>query len=1380
MHPRPATLPSLALVFSLASLPLAAQGAAGAHGREGPASSPTPHYVVDHWGLEDGLPSEFIRDLVQTSDGYLWMISGGQLVRFDGLSFTTFQGGTPGDPLGIPGGLAAGRGDTLWIVQGSTTGKPAQSTAEGGLARSRGAIIARADGRFIVRADLPTTDSGVSWRSIAQSPTTGRLWVHSSSRLSEWTSHGLRLRYRGSLANGVEGGDWRPQVAFDRWGTLWVQDGSTHVAGPLRDGHVEPLGNAAGRVLVTRPSTGEVLATRKRHGRLEVVDDHGRVVASCPAGSGRIPRVVDRDGRLWVTAPDGVEVYDRRHRAPVAVVKLPASVVVDRMLEDREGDLWLGTATSGIFRIRTAPFRTYSLGEGIATRQVRSVSSGGGDDVLVVDALGNLYRIHDGTVARVHPGPPPPGIRGRDEEVSAALVDSRGTLWMSVTDRAGASYLVGRRPDGRRLVLEMPEAAGRIVEDRRRGGVLWVATDHGLFEVEPYGAGGPRLLARFLRDRQIHDVLVGRRGNVWVSTFSGLVRIAGGKAETVPGSFRAPPRALWQDADGDLWIGTNGGGLVRYRDGTMRTVTMADGLADNVVSSIMDDGAGNLWMGGNRYIQRVALADLQAFLAGRKKRVDGVGYDRHDGLVSPEGSGEPGYRAPDGRLWFPTFGGAAVVDPAAAIAADRVPPLVHIDALEVDGAPVPDTGRLRLETGRRNVEVLYDAVSLRNPDAVRFEHRLVGFDPHWIGPGSSRSATYTNLPPGRYTFRVRARNGGGVWSTNEASVSFVVPPLFRETVWFYLLCAAGFVALVWGVFTLRNRALRARQVDLEHQVDERTRELTREKERTEEALATVAAQAEQLRSLDEAKSRFFANVSHEFRTPLSLILGPLRDLEGDAELRGESRKRVGIVLRSGERLVRLVDQLLDAARLEAGALKLEPSVADIVPLLRGIAGSFQAVAEARERRFDIDLPEGPVWVSFDAEPIEKVVTNLLANAFKFTEAGGRVWLRACVEEDGREGAGHGEGTLALRVEDDGPGVPPEDRERIFERFHQVDASSSRSHEGVGLGLSLSRELVELHGGEITVGDSPAGGASFRVTLPLVEGHHALEATERAGGESEVPEAAAERDAAPGAASGSLLDQPVALLAEDNPDLRAWVRRHLEARYRVVEAPDGRKALEMARSLVPDVVVSDVMMPGIDGEELCRAIKADPELHFVPVILLTARAARADRLSGLRSGADGYLSKPFDIQELMLLIDNVAATRRNLRERAASVGLPPVRPPWEGRPVDDPGRAFLDHLYRRLAEHLSDEDLTIELLAEAMGMSRSTLYRRIDELLDEPPMEVIWAFRLEQAASWLRDTDVDVAEVAFGVGFKTVSHFSRRFRDRFGAPPSAWRAAQRRD
>ncbi|MEM0963619.1 MAG: ATP-binding protein [Bacteroidota bacterium] len=544
--------------------------------------------------------------------------------------------------------------------------------------------------------------------------------------------------------------------------------------------------------------------------------------------------------------------------------------------------------------------------------------------------------------------------------------------------------------------------------------------------------------------------------------------------------------------------------------------------------------------------------------------------------------------------------------------------------------------------------------------------------------------------------------------------------------------------------------LRAYAGHLEARVEARTAELA---ERT----AEVEAQAARLEELDRLKTRFFANVSHEFRTPLTLLIGPIEDaLAGRyGDLDSRLADQLPVMQRNARRLLDLVNQLLDLAKLEAAGLDLDRQPADLVALARGGVATFAARAERGGVALLFDAPPA-LAVPVDAVKIEGVLTNLLANALAFTGPGGKVRVRVAAEGD----------RAVLAVEDTGVGIGADDLPHVFDRFRQVDGSATRTHEGTGIGLALAKELVEMHDGTIEVESAVGFGTRFTVLLPRSENGavglaeaEVLVAPSEIGGDG-VAEPAPEPVAD---------DRPVVLVVEDHADLRAFVRSHLADRYRVVEAENGAAGLEAAKAHAPDLVLSDVMMPELDGVALTRALKADARLADVPVVLLTAKADEKSMLDGLDAGADDYLAKPFSPAELRARVDNAVAARRQMRERYSDEVV--VGPSQIVVPSSE--AVFLARLRDEAEAHLADDAFGVERLADAVGLSRRQLGRRLKDALSTTPGAFLRDLRLARAAQLLEQAAGTVAEVAYAVGYRDPEHFSKQFRKVYGATPSAY-------
>jgi signal transduction histidine kinase/DNA-binding response OmpR family regulator len=698
---------------------------------------------------------------------------------------------------------------------------------------------------------------------------------------------------------------------------------------------------------------------------------------------------------------------------------------------------------------------------------------------------------------------------------------------------------------------------------------------------------------------------------------------------------------------------------------------------------------------------------------------------------------------------------------------------VNDDTLVYGGAPSPPgdpaAATTKLEFPYRSNSLHFEYAAPRFDDAERseFQSYLEGFDRHWSAWSREPGRSYTNLPAGDYHFHVRARDARGVIGRDAVFGFTVLRPWYRSTPAYvtYALFLLGAVIGLWKVQL--GRAHRAMQRDVEH------REL------------------EKLRELDRMKSRFFTDISHEFRTPLTLILAPvgqmLQDL--DSKTSRDARPRLLMVRRHAEYLLRLISQLLDLSKVESGTMRLQAAECDLGRTIEPLVFAFAAAAEQQGIDLRWEDCSERIALYLDREVIEKIVNNLLANALKFTPRGGAITVRIghAIGSVGPDGAAE------IVVSDTGAGIARDQLPHIFNRFYQSDAG--RSREGIGVGLALVKELVELQGGTIGVDSAEGAGTIFVVRIPKGRAHltddqilHVSEAAPVLA--PPLPAAAAAAAAAPTAAvvmaapastaPTSLADAVVAdalvadavddertvLIVEDHAEVRAFLRDHLQPHYHVLEAKDGAEGMTVAVAELPDLVLSDVMMGPVNGYELCKALKTNEKTCHIPIVLLTARAGREDKLLGLDIGADCYLIKPFDPSELLVQVRNLIDQRRMLRERfSSSVVLKPSE--MAVMPMDE---AFLTRVLSVVERHLSDPEFDVERLGREVGLSRSQLHRKIRALTNQPPTLLIRSIRLQRAAELLRQEAGSVAEVAYLVGFSSQGYFAKCFREQFGCAP----------
>ncbi len=522
-----------------------------------------------------------------------------------------------------------------------------------------------------------------------------------------------------------------------------------------------------------------------------------------------------------------------------------------------------------------------------------------------------------------------------------------------------------------------------------------------------------------------------------------------------------------------------------------------------------------------------------------------------------------------------------------------------------------------------------------------------------------------------------------------------------------------------------------------------------------------------LAEMDSLKTRLYTNISHELRTPLSLILGPLEEMLENGVSQPVGHKTLEMMRRNAARLLQLVNQILDLSKLDAGAMKLELAEGNLMMHIGEVLASFSVRAGQKDisYRFDLDPPEWNTW--YDPDKLEKIIINLLSNAFKYTPAGGKVSASLRVEKAG------GKELLRLRVEDSGPGIPPEQLEKIFERFHQVEEERPSGQAGTGIGLALVRELADLMHGHIRAENLPQGGAAFLFEMPLGKAH--LEEAEFCILEKQPAREAAVLDL-PETEEPCILpvedsknSLPILLIVEDHADIREHIRDRLWETYQILDAADGEAGLRLALEEVPDIVVTDLMMPVMDGVEMTRRLKTDERTSHIPVVMLTAKASVENRIEGLETGADDYLTKPFHMKELAVRLQNLGEQRKLLREKfRREIVLEPGQ-----AAVNSADERFLEKMLKYLEENLSNPELDVQAFRDALGMSRMQFFRKVKALSGQSPVEFIRTFRLKRAAQLLEKGFGNVAEVTYEVGFNNLSYFARCFKEFFGRTPSEY-------
>jgi signal transduction histidine kinase/DNA-binding response OmpR family regulator/ligand-binding sensor domain-containing protein len=817
-----------------------------------------------------------------------------------------------------------------------------------------------------------------------------------------------------------------------------------------------------------------------------------------------------------------------------------------------------------------------------------------------------------------------------------------------------------------------------------------------------------------------------------------------------------------------LWIATKGGGLNRLdkTTGDFFHLTAKDGLPDDVVYGILTDDAGNIWGSTNK-----GIFCMTASANNKTASFSFRNFTKSAGLQDDEFNTGAFAKLPNGNLAFGGINGLNVFNPATILQSGFSPNVFITNILIGNKVVLPDdkTGVLQSaieQTQSITLNHLQDILTLEfssldftAPAQNKYRYQLVGIDDDWVESGTRRTATYLHLPSGTYVFKVQGSNSQGVWSNKMAELKIIVKPPWWRTWWAYLiyLLLIGFAVRTYFTFRI-NKAKLQSQLHYEQQ------------------------EAKRIKELDTVKTQLYANITHEFRTPLTVILGMANQLKNDPEKHLQTG--VDMIVRNGENLLNLVNEMLDLSKLEDGKMTLNLITGDIVAFLRYIVESFQSLAASQQKQFHFLADTDELTVAFDAEKIRQIITNLFSNALKFTPASGNVYVSIS-----QQAAGNSDyTTLVLKVKDTGIGIPENQIPHIFDRFYQLDNSHTRKAEGTGIGLALTKELVKLMNGSIAVKSPPVGatkGTEFIITIPLKKGtesdHNKIIVT--ASKTAINPSAGQEISAPvyiPPVQNGNT--GPLVLLVEDNADVVAYTASCLPD-YKLLVGKDGSEGFEIATGTIPDLIITDVMMPYTDGFEMCRMLRKDERTSHIPIIMLTAKADMQSKLEGIEQGADVYLEKPFHKEELLLRIRKLLEQRKTLQLyyskqigiiTGADIASNKVQEPVIKEKSE---HEFVKKVKELVVANFTNYEFNVEQLCKLIFMSHSQLHRKLEALTGCSPNKFIRIVRLNKAKELLVNPSLSIADIAMDCGYNDPGYFARVFKQETGFTPLEWRSSK---
>lgn len=1342
--------------------------------------------------IQEGLPSNVVSDMQQDQKGFLWFSTYNGLARYDGNVVTTYFNNDSTGVSALIGRTKKALEDVtykkLWVYSSSerltclnmVDGKEEKYCQEveklhftkwklvcDGMfwlwgAKDGAMLVDYRSGSFLTRrfaqaeigsSQVPLIDSLDKDNVVLC--TTDKVFLYSEGRLS-------------CMAKGMRMSRTRP---FHHKMLMVSEKGDVYV---LRQGKLQRFSHVA--YVDGEVATGDLLMGNRwilfTNRRSFSIDVRTGEVAECE-GEWLIPNgrvLTDNKGRKWIYNKTGVLRLVRQDKlVPLILFPQQTTNYIDHerfhIVEDNHGLIWISTYGKGLFVFnqdltQSQHFVADKLGESpIASNYLLGIIADRHDGVWVSSEYGGVSHIQvmDKGVERIYPN----GEGNMDFSNVVRMVKKMNDGTVMVGTREGSLYhysadmsqVLGKSHFDSNVygIVQMPNgetwigtrgkgiygAKGLDFKDRnvfcmasdakRR---MWIGTfGKGLSLVYPRkdGYGVKTFFADSVGLNEVRCMVIDKHGVLWCGTSGGLIRIPvdefvkdASRYKTYVRDYEI--RDVIVDRQGRLWLSASGDGLVQVEPGDGETepkfhvFNTSNGLVNNLVQSVVDTPDGNLWISTQQ--------GVTAWNA-RKKSFENYMFSRNPmGNVYNENSA---VCLDDGRVVLGGNYGLTVIQPSR---------LSHVSGLtDVVFTSYPYSDEITLTYEQRSPNIHFSTLDYSDVRNVKYTYRLEGFDQAWSQPSSTPWAAYQKLPAGKYLLHVKACTSDGTWGKESTLVIRIKPP-FYLTSWAIMI----YVLLVLGVIILVVKFVHDKNV-------------LRNRIRLEQELTRY-------------KLVFFTNIAHEFRTPLTLMQGSLekeKRIMKANRWQTELEKTIRVMDKSVQRMLRLIDQLLEFRKMQAGKLKLSLQETDAVMFVKGICRMFDDAAESKEIAYSFESSEQAQAMFLDQQMIDKVVFNLLSNAFKYTPAKGTISVSLSFTD-----------VMTIRVADTGVGIPQEKREQLFSRFMQ----SSYTGESFGIGLHLTHELVRTHHGEITYQENEGGGSVFVVTIPLQK--DCYEASDFLVKDSPILKAdlAKQRDgqeekttdAVPSAPSAPLNRRTILLIEDDN-DVREFLLSELESCFDLKVASDGKAGIAMAKELDVDLIVSDVMMPGMNGFELTKRLKNSFETSHIPIILLTALSADENVLEGTESGADAYITKPFSPQLLMARILQLLNQREILRQKFG-------KEPQEIRSAmlsNEQDSLFVKRLDSIVYSRLGEQDLSVDKVAGLLHLGRTVFYKKVRGTTGYTPNEYIRVIRLRKAAELLKEGEKNVSEVAYAVGFDNPYYFSKCFKEQFGMPPSQYRS-----
>ncbi len=1318
--------------------------------------------------------------------GYLWFGTYNGVDRYDGTGFTSYKH-EPGNPNSINSGsvqaLCEDKDGNIWV--GSSLGLDKLEPAKGSFTH------------FLLHPSSSGIDFSNYILSICEDKS-GILWIGTGNGLNkfdktagEFTTFKHDSTNTGSLSN-----NYIHSLLADKEGSLWIGTGNGLDKLDRKTGkfihywHDPKIQN--GSISIGWDNAIEYSLPYQIN---SIYEDNSAMLWLCTNGEGLIevnpkngsftsykhdikdPQSLtsitddnieaisqDHDGIYWIgTKYNGLNTFDKKINKFTYYYHNdydPGSLSINMILAincERSGTIWI-TTFNGLNKInrKKFPFRQYNNVENSWDK-----SFGTGASVINSNDGKLWVQTENGEILKFYPETNTFNPQFNTYETGRNYIseDNLGNIWIKssiggiyVRDRNGRvtriKYSSGKEFNQNIYCIYTPPSNDTAWAGTLEGGIFFINKQRKTIS-----------LIKSV-NTSIKCIYKDSFGLLWAGTKdAGLIQYNEKHKKFVlfksevndPGSISGDLiTTIYEDEKRNVWFGTNIG-LNKYVRSTNSFIhyTEKEGLPNNLIFAIEGDAHGNLWFSTNKGISKL------------NPRTGNIkNYDITYGFTSNRFY-FTGCKIENGEIYFGGPGGITRFNPDSIKDNTYIPPIV-ITSFKIFNKSLPFGKKIKLPYYKNFLSFGFAALSYLSPERNQYAYKMEGIDRDWVYSGNKHDAAYTNLSPGEYTFKVKGSNNDGIWNETGTSISIIISPPWWKTNWAYISYGLIFLFSLYGL-----RRYELNRVELKDKI---------------KMDATLFKEKEEA---DKMKSRFFANISHEFRTPLTLILGPAEKIISkvtDVDI----IKDAGIIKRNSKRLLQLVNQLLDLSKLEAGKLKLEASNNNIVSFVKGIALSFESLSEEKDITLMILSEKEFIELYFDKEKMIKILSNILSNAFKFTPQDGKITVSITESSSSRASTPRevSNGFVKIKIKDTGIGIPKEEIPKLFDRFYQVDSSFTKEYEGTGIGLALTKELAELHHGNISVESELGQWTEFTISLPLGKGHLKGDEVSTKDKQDE-PEMLIEEkkylfsknineDLIENSELSYLKDdKTIILIVEDNYDMREYIKESLDSSYIIEEAVNGEQGLRKAVKVIPDLIISDMMMPKMDGNEMTKILKNDEKTCHIPVIILTARSGQENKLEGLQTGADDYLTKPFDIKELQIRIKNIISIRKKLQEKFGRIENK------SSQKIEDDkvefstiDQKFISKLMDIIEKHISEEDFNIIDFCSELAMSRTQLHRKLKALTGKSASIYIRSVKLSKAKKMIEEQKGNISEIAYSVGFASPAYFTKCFKEEFGYPPSA--------